>query len=126
MVDATGRAGRAIATRCRVPVLALLAGAALLLASLPAARAFCVVNATEERLLFAAWLHDRVDQEIVLRKWVEAGARACAKPDTGTGIVDVFVFSDEDAIEGCDDEIPASGTLTLKAFEEFDRCAWSK
>lgn len=104
----------------------ILATAALLLASPSPANAFCVVNATEERLLFAVRLHGHIEQDFVLRRWVEAGAKACAKPDAGSGLVDVFVFAGEDSIEGCDDEIPATGTLTLKTFQEFDNCAWSK
>ena len=40
--------------------------------------------------------------------------------------MEVFVFADEDSIEGCDDEIAADGTLRLKTFEEFDNCVWDK
>ena len=110
----------------RGPSFSLLIASALLMAYPSGADAFCVVNATEERLLFAAWPHGGGQQDALLRRWLDPGAKACAKPDTGSALVDVFVFAGEDAIEGCDDEIAAAGTLTLKTFEEFDRCAWSK
>ena len=90
------------------------------------ALAFCVENAADTRLFFTARLKGEADKGLIFRQWVDGGAKACAAPERGPGILEVFVFANEDAVEGCDDEIAAAGTLILRKFEEFDNCFWGK
>ena len=104
---------------------ALMIGAAVLpLALASPARAFCVQNMSDTRLLFVSRqgggpLDDK------FRKWLGKGQKTCGEPSRGSAIVEIFVFSSEDALEGCDAEVGAMQTLILKDFAKFDNCFWA-
>ena len=105
---------------------ALAFGAFLIFAVPKPADAFCIKNQTDTRLLFTARLKGKADNGLIFRRWVDGGASACGTPERGPGTLEVFVFADEDSVEGCDDEIAAEGTIHLSKFEEFDNCIWGK
>ena len=112
-------------TKMNVIAPAMIAGLALL-AGMSPAQAFCVENGTDTRLFFTARLKGEADKGLIFRQWVDSGASACSTPERGPGTLEIFVFADEDSLEGCDDEIAAEGTLRLSKFEEFDNCVWDK
>lgn len=105
-------------------IVALATGIFILLADAKPALAFCVENGTDTRLLFTARLKGNAEKGLIFTQWVDAGKKACGAPEQGRDILEVFVFADEDSVEGCDDEIAAAGALHLSRFEEFDNCAW--
>ena len=88
--------------------------------------AFCIENNADERLLFMAKPRDHAGEGWPFRQWLKPGGKTCGKPDSGITPVEVFVFVDEEALEGCDRLVAPVGVLRLKSFIEFDRCAWSE
>jgi hypothetical protein len=113
-------------TRMLAALAALAASAVIILADAKHAAAFCVENGTDMRLLFTARLKGNADRGLIFSQWVEARSNACGTPNHGPDILEVFVFADDDSVEGCDDEIAAAGVLHLSKFEEFDNCIWGK
>lgn len=99
--------------------------ALFLVACAAESRAFCIENDTDTRLFFAARVKGEAAKRLIFRQWVEGGARACHANNLKSHQFEVFVFADEDSIEGCDDEVDAGRTLRLKVFAEFDNCAWT-
>lgn len=111
--------------RVRQALLALsLVAASLAIASGPA-EAFCVENKSDTRLIFFGRDKGGKSAGNGFRQWLAPGVKACAKPDSGKAIVEIFVFASDDAVEGCDAEVGASETLTLTDFHEFDNCTWA-
>jgi len=104
-------------------LLVMAIGGWLMLAARPAG-AYCMANESDTRVFVRAEPADSASEVAPVLRWVEPGNRFCSKPDGSGGRVSVFVFADEDAIEGCDAEMRSDGELRLTSFEEFDRCAW--
>ena len=98
-------------------------GGWLMLTAHPAS-AFCLANESDARVFVRAEPADRTGEVGSVSRWLEPGKRFCSRPNGAGKRVSVFVFADEDAIEGCDAEMRADGELRLTSFEEFDRCAW--
>lgn len=106
--------------------VAALAAIVTLFAGTSSARALCIENKTDTRLIFTARVKGEAEKGLVFRQWIEGGARACQKDVSGSAIWEVFVFASEDSIEGCDDEAAGDQTLQLQIFAEFDNCVWGK
>ncbi len=90
------------------------------------ANAFCIENRTDERLIFAAEPQGEMISGVSFRKWLDPLEKTCGNPNKGNNIIRIFVFSEEDAIEGCDAVVGAQDTLTLISFVKFDRCDWAE
>lgn len=88
------------------------------------AGAFCVENASKSRVFVRAEPTATSDGKMSFISWMDPGAKRCAKPNAAGHRVAVFVFADDEAIEGCDAEVAGDQTLRLTSFEEFDRCEW--
>lgn len=97
-----------------------------MLAAPEPAEAFCIENQSDTRLLFVARIKGKPGGGLIFSQWVKSGVMICGAPERGTDILEVFVFADPDSVEGCDDEVAAEGTLSLRKFEEFDNCVWGK
>ena len=95
--------------------------------SLPATRAnaFCIENKAGQELLFIGRLKSDSLNKIFFKRLIKPGKPVCEKPDKGNARIEVFVFVDEDALEGCSAEVTATKTLILKSFHEFDNCGCS-
>ena len=119
-------AGTSHATHFSSMLKALLTGAAIVFTNVTPVAAFCVENGTDTRLLFTARIKGEADKGLIFSQWVNSGMRGCGKPERGPDTLEVFVFADEDSVEGCDDEIAAEGVLYLRNFVEFDNCIWGK
>jgi len=109
--------------RWLVLIAVVFSGASLMASE---AGAFCLENNADARLLFAAKPERSESPEWTFFGWLKPGQKSCGKPDSGTAPVEVFVFVDEDALEGCDARVAPTGTLKLKSFAEFDNCAWAE
>lgn len=107
-------------------VTAVLVAIAFVFAGASSAQALCIENAADTRLLFTARVKGEAEKGLIFRQWIEGGARVCRKGASSTAVWEVFVFADEDSIEGCDDEVAGDQTLQLRTFAEFDNCIWNK
>ncbi len=106
-----------------VPALALYATLALWSSG---ASAFCIENHADAKLLFAARPENSASSDWSFFKWIKPGDKHCGRPQKGRSLVEVFVFVDEEALEGCDTHTSPTGTLRLQSFSPFDNCAWSE
>lgn len=79
----------------------------------------CVVNGSNERLLFVAEAGDGTRNVM----WLEPEGRLCV-PAMGERLGRVSAFLSEHAFEGCTRLTP-SGEDTLLIYADFDRCSWS-
>ncbi len=93
-------------------------------ASAAQTHALCIENGTDKRLFFAVRAKGAETKGLLFRQWLDSAARVCPKLSHKSDVWEVFVFSDEDSIEGCDDEVGEGDTLGLHKFEEFDNCVW--
>ncbi len=88
------------------------------------AAAFCVINLSDQKVFTTAWPKRSSGGPPPFKQWLGVGDTACGNPDEQDSIVAVFVFADEDAVEGCDAEVRGDRTLKLISFVEFDNCVW--
>ncbi|RMH43984.1 MAG: hypothetical protein D6688_08450 [Alphaproteobacteria bacterium] len=101
--------------------LAFCLAAGGLFAASPAGAEVCVVNGSDERLLFVAR-----EGETSQTAELGPGERLCASStpeDRGTA--SVSVYRDADALEGCTRLARPGHDETLLSYADFDRCAWS-
>ncbi len=88
------------------------------------AAAFCVINLSDQKVFTTAWPKRSSGGPPPFKQWLGVGDTACGEPDEQDSIAAVFVFADEDAVEGCDAEVRGDRTLKLISFVEFDNCVW--
>lgn len=87
------------------------------------AQAFCVENQNPERIFFVTEPADGTG----LRRafWLNMGEKICREPNAGSAKVYVYVYADEEDLEGCSRIITGDKTVRLDKMELYDRCAWT-
>ncbi len=96
--------------------------------------AYCLQNQTGEKLYFVAREHMDTSSgdDNPSFYWIENGAEACCdwrdrscnRSGRAETTLDYYVFSDDQALEGCSTLMRADVKARLTIFEEFDRCDW--